>query len=127
MAESSEPEESTEEKVEEPEKAALVEVTPDEPIAKKTRAPRKPRTPEPSLLQRAIEQKQDKSSEAVSRIIESRSKKTPPEEAPAVEPTQEAPKPETEKSAKVNKAERASPNSRGARSETRAASRGRSA
>ena len=101
VVESSEPEDSTEEKVEEPEKAALVEVTPDEPTAKKTRAPRKPRTPEPSLLQRAIEQKQDKSSEAVSRIIESRSKKSPPEEAPAVEPTQEAPKPETEKSAKA--------------------------
>ena len=109
VAESPEPEESTEEKVEEPEKAALVEVTPDEPTAKKTRAPRKPRTPEPSLLQRAIEQKQDKSSEAVSRIIESRSKKSPSEEAPAVEPTQEAPKPETEKSAKVNKAKEPSP------------------
>jgi len=99
----------TKEKVEEPEKAALVEVTPDEPITKKTRAPRKPRTPEPRLLQRAIEQKQDKSSDAVSRIIESKSKKSPPEEAPAVEPTQEAPKPETEKSAKVNKPKEPSP------------------
>ena len=109
VVESSEPEDSTEEKVEEPEKPALLEVTPEEPIAKKTRAPRKPRTPEPSLLQRAIEQKQDKSSEAVSRIIESRSKKSLSEEAPAVEPTQEAPKPETEKSAKVNKAKEPSP------------------
>jgi len=109
LAESPEPKESTEEKVEEPEKAALVEVTLDEPIAKKTRAPRKPRTPEPRLLQRAIEQKQDKSSEAVSRIIESKSKKTPPEDAPAVEPTQEAPKPETDKSAKVNKPKEPSP------------------
>ncbi len=61
------------------------------------------------MLQRAIEQKQDKSSEAVSRIIESRSKKSLSEEAPAVEPTQEAPKPETEKSAKVNKAKEPSP------------------
>ena len=113
LAGSSEPVESTEEKVEEPERAALVEVTPDEPIAKKTRAPRKPRTPEPRLLQRAIEQKQDKSSEAVSRIIESRSKKSPPEEAAAVEPTQEAPKPETDKSAKVNKPKEPSPPAEG--------------
>ena len=105
VVESPEPKESTEEKVEEPEKPALLEVTPDEPIAKKTRAPRKPRTPGPSLLQRAIDQKQDKSSEAVSRIIESKSKKTPPEEAPAVEPTQEAPKPETDKAAKANEPE----------------------
>ena len=104
VVESTEPVESIEGKVEEPEKAALLEVTPDEPIAKKTRAPRKPRTPEPSLLQRAIEHKQDKSSEAVSRIIESKSKKSPPKEAPADEPTQEAPKPKTEKSTVVNKA-----------------------
>ena len=105
VVESPETEESTEEKVEEPEKPALLEVTPEEPIAKKTRAPRKPRTPEPSLLQRAIEQKQDKSSEAVSRIIESRSKKSLSEEAPAVEPTQEAPKPETKKAAIVKEPE----------------------
>jgi hypothetical protein len=109
VVESPEPEESTEEKVEEPEKASLLEVTPDEPITKKTRAPRKPRTPEPSLLQRAIEQKQDKSSEAVSRIIESKSKKSPPEEAAVVEPKQKAPKSETEKSTKVNKAKEPSP------------------
>jgi hypothetical protein len=109
VVESPEPEESTEENVEEPEKAALAEVTPDEPITKKTRAPRKPRTPEASLLQRAIEQKQDKSSEAVSRIIESKSKKTPPEEAPTVEPTQKAPKAETKKAAKAKKPEEPSP------------------
>ena len=109
VVESPEPEESTEEKVEEPEKASLLEVTPDEPITKKTRAPRKLRTPEPSLLQRAIEQKQDKSSEAVSRIIESKSKKSPPEEAAVVEPTQKPPKSETEKSTKVNKAKEPSP------------------
>ena len=109
VVESPEPEVATKAKVEEPEKVALAEVTPDEPITKKTRAPRKPRTPEPSLLQRAIEQKQDKSSEAVSRIIESKSKKSPAEEVPADEPTQEAPKPETKKSAKVNKAKEPSP------------------
>ena len=109
VVESPEPKESTEEKVEEPEKPALLEVTPEEPIAKKTRAPRKPRTPGPSLLQRAIEQKQDKSSEAVSRIIESKSKKTPPEEALAVEPTQKAPKPETKKAAKAKEPEEPSP------------------
>ena len=109
VVESPEPEESTEEKVEEPEKASLLEVTPDEPITKKTRAPRKLRTPEPSLLQRAIEQKQDKSSEAVSRIIESKSKKSPPEEAAVVESTQKPPKSETEKSTKVNKAKEPSP------------------
>jgi hypothetical protein len=109
VVESPDSEESTEGKVEEAEKAALLEVTPDEPITKKTRAPRKPRTPEPRLLQRAIEQKQDKSSEAVSRIIESKSKKTPPEEAPVVEPTQKAPKLEIEKAAKVNKAKESSP------------------
>ena len=109
VVESPEPKESTEEKVEEPEKPALLEVTPEEPIAKKTRAPRKPRTPGPSLLQRAIDQKQDKSSEAVSRIIESKSKKTPPEEALAVEPTQKAPKPETKKAAKAKEPEEPSP------------------
>jgi hypothetical protein len=101
VVESPDPEVPTKAKVEEPEKDALLEVTPDEPTAKKTRAPRKPRTPEPSLLQRAIEQKQDKSSEAVSRIIGSKSKKSPPEEAPADEPTQKAPKPETKKTAKA--------------------------
>ena len=109
VAESPDPAVSIEAKVEEPKKAAPVEVNPDEPITKKTLAPRKPRTPEPRLLQRAIEQKQDKSSEAVSRIIESKSKKSPPEEAPADEPTQEAPKPETEKPAKVNKPKEPSP------------------
>tara|TARA_B100000989_G_scaffold87173_1_gene62781 strand:+ start:156 stop:1412 length:1257 start_codon:yes stop_codon:yes gene_type:complete len=92
-----------EEKVEEPKKLAPVEVTPDEPKTKKKRAPRKPRSPEPSLLQRAIEQKQDKSSEAVSRIIESKSKKSPPEEVPADEPTPEAPNTKTKKSVKVSK------------------------
>ena len=109
VVESPDPEVPTKAKVEEPEKDALLEVTPDEPTAKKTRAPRKPRTPEPSLLQRAIEQKQDKSSEAVSRIIESKSKKSPPEEAAVVEPTQKAPKPETEKSTKVKKPKEPSP------------------
>jgi hypothetical protein len=109
VVESSEPEESTEGKVEEPEKAAVVEATPDELITKKTRAPRVPRTPEPNLLQRAIEQKQDKSSEAVSRIIESKSKKLLPEEAPVIEPTQEAPKPETKKAAKAKESEEPSP------------------
>ena len=109
VAESPDPAVSIEAKVEEPKKAAPVEVNPDEPITKKTLAPRKPRTPEPRLLQRAIEQKQDKSSEAVSRIIESKSKKSPPEEAPADESTQEAPKPETEKPAKVNKPKEPSP------------------
>ena len=107
--ESPDPDMPAEEKVEEPEKVAPVEVTPDEPTTKKKRAPRKPRKPEPSLLQRAIEQKQDKSSEAVSRIIESKSKKSLAEEAPADEPTQELPKPETEKSAKVNKRKKPAP------------------
>jgi hypothetical protein len=109
VVESPEPEVATKAKVEEPEKAVLAEVTPDEPITKKTRAPRKPRTPEPSLLQRAIEQKQDKSSEAVSRIIESKSKKSPPEEAAVVEPKQKAPKPETKKAAKAEEPEEPSP------------------
>lgn len=104
VVESPDPEVPTKAKVEVSKKEARLEVTPDEPITKKTRAPRNPRTPEPRLLQRAIDQKQDKSSEAVSRIIESRSKKSPPEEAPSVEPAQEAPKLETDKSAKVNKA-----------------------
>ena len=72
VVESPDPDVPAEEKVEEPKKAAPVDVNPNEPIAKKKRAPRKPRSPEPSLLQRAIEQKQDKSSEAVSRIIESK-------------------------------------------------------
>ena len=109
VVESPDPEMPTEEKVEEPEKVAPVEVTPDEPKTKKKRAPRKPRKPEPSLLQRAIEQKQDKSSEAVSRIIESKSTKSPAEEAPADEPTQELSKLETEKSVKVNKRKKPSP------------------
>jgi hypothetical protein len=109
VVESPEPEVATKAQVEEPEKAALLEVTPDEPAAKKTRAPRKPRTPEPSLLQRAIEQKQDKSSEAVSRIIESKSKKSPPEEAAVVEPKQKAPKPETKKAAKAKEPVEPSP------------------
>ncbi|MFL2833427.1 MAG: hypothetical protein ACJ0BK_07435 [Coraliomargaritaceae bacterium] len=109
VVESPDPDMPAEEKVEEPEKVAPVEVTPDEAKTKKKRAPRKPRKPEPSLLQRAIEQKQDKSSEAVSRIIESKSKKSPAEAAHADEPTQGAPQPETEKSAKVNKAKYPSP------------------
>ena len=103
VVESPDPDMPAEEKVKEPEKVAPVEVTPDEATTKKKRAPRKPRKPEPSLLQRAIEQKQDKSSEAVSRIIESKSKKSPAEAVHADEPTQGAPQPETEKSAKVNK------------------------
>ena len=109
VVESPDPDMPAEEKVEEPEKVAPVEVTPDEAKTKKKRAPRKPRKPEPSLLQRAIEQKQDKSSEAVSRIIESKSKKSPAEAVHADEPTQGAPQPETEKSAKVNKAKEPSP------------------
>ena len=109
VAESPDPDVPTEEKVEEPEKVAPVEVTPDEPKTKKKRAPRKPPKPEPSLLQRAIEQKQDKSSEAVSRIIESKSPKSPAEEVPADETTQEVSKPETEKSAKVNKRKEQAP------------------
>ena len=109
VVESPDPDMPAEEKVEEPEKVAPVEVTPDEAKTKKKRAPRKPRKPEPSLLQRAIEQKQDKSSEAVSRIIESKSKKSPAEAAHVDEPTQGAPQPETEKSAKVNKAKYPSP------------------
>jgi uncharacterized coiled-coil protein SlyX len=91
----------TEEKTDTPEKAAQAEATLEEAIAKKTRTPRKPRRPEAKLLQRAIEQKQDKSSEAVSRIIESKSKKSPPEEAPAVEAPQEASKIETKKAAQA--------------------------
>ena len=109
VAESPDPAVSTAAKVEEPEKPAPVEVNPDEPITKKTLAPRKPRTPEPRLLQRAIEQKQDKSAEAVSRIIESKSKKSPPEEAAVVEPKQKAPKPETKKAAKAKEPEEPSP------------------
>ena len=109
VVESPDPDVPTEEKVEVPEKVAPVEVSPDEAKTKKKRAPRKTRKPEPSLLQRAIEQKQDKSSEAVSRIIESKSKKSPAEAAHADEPTQGVPQPETEKSAKVNKAKEPSP------------------
>ena len=105
VVESPGPDVPTEVKVEKPVKVAPVEVTTDELKIKKKRAPRKPRSPEPSLLQRAIEQKQDKSSEAVSRIIESKSTKSLPEEVPADEPTQEAPYTETEKSVKVNKPE----------------------
>ncbi|MDQ8194631.1 hypothetical protein QEH59_09350 [Coraliomargarita sp. SDUM461004] len=44
---------------------------------KKVRASRRRRNPEPRLLQRAIEQKQDASSEAVSRIIEAKSRPSP--------------------------------------------------
>ena len=109
VVESPDPDVPAEEKVEEPEKVAPVEVTPDEAKTKKKRAPRKTRKPEPSLLQRAIEQKQDKSSEAVSRIIESKSKKSPAEKVPADETTREAPKPETKKSAKVKKPKEPSP------------------
>ena len=109
VVESPDPDVPAEEEVEEPEKVAPVEFTPDEAKTKKKRAPRKTRKPEPSLLQRAIEQKQDKSSEAVSRIIESKSTKSPAEEAPADEPTQELSKPETEKSAKNNKAKEPAP------------------
>ena len=103
VVESPEPDVPAEEEVEEPEKVTPVEVIPDEPKTKK----RAPRTPEPSLLQRAIEQKQDKSSEAVSRIIES--KKSSAEEVPTDESTQELPKPKTKKSAKVNKPKEPSP------------------
>jgi hypothetical protein len=109
VVESPDPDVPAEEEVEEPEKVAPVEVSPDEAKTKKKRAPRKTRKPEPSLLQRAIEQKQDKSSEAVSRIIESKSPKSPLEEVPTDETTQEAPKPETEKSAKVNKRKKPAP------------------
>ncbi len=58
-----------------------------EPKAKKIREPRIRRTSEPRMLQRAIEQKQDKSSEAVSRIIKSEPKqeKAAKEVAPASE------------------------------------------
>ena len=109
MAESPDSGVPAEEKVEEPEKVAPVEVTLDEAKTKKKRAPRKPPRPEPSLLQRAIEQKQDKSSVAVSRIIESKSPKSPAEEAPADETTQEVSKSETEKCAKVNKRKKPAP------------------
>ena len=109
VAESPDPDVPAEEKVEEPEKVAPDEVTPDEPKTKKKRAPRKPPKPEPSLLQRAIEQKQDKSSEAVSRIIESKSTKSPAEQVPTDETTQEVSKPEIEKSAKVNKRKKPAP------------------
>ena len=94
---------ATEEKAKKPKKAALVDANSDKIIAKKTRASRKPRTPEPRLLERAIDQKQDKSSEAVSRIIKSKSKKLPQEEAPAVEPAQEAPKKKIKQTSNVNK------------------------
>ncbi|MBC8189981.1 MAG: hypothetical protein H8E75_06065 [Puniceicoccaceae bacterium] len=49
------------------------------PMSKKTREPRQRRTPEPRLLERAIDQKRDHASAAVSRIIESK-KKEPPSE-----------------------------------------------
>jgi len=49
------------------------------PKPKKTREPRQRRTPEPRLLERAIDQKRDHASAAVSRIIESK-KKEPPSE-----------------------------------------------
>ena len=99
----------SEEKVEKLEVVAPVEVTPNQQQTKKKRAPRKPSSPEPSLLHRAIEQKQDKSSEAVSRIIESKSTKSSAEAAHADEPTQEAPKLENEKSVKVYKPKELSP------------------
>ena len=71
---------------------AAEEAKPKEAVevkAKKTREPRKRRSSEPRLLQRAIEQKQDKSSDAVSRIIKSEPK---PKEALKTEPVE--PKPE---------------------------------
>ena len=49
------------------------------PMSKKTRETRRRRTPEPRLLERAIDQKRDHASAAVSRIIESK-KKEPPSE-----------------------------------------------
>jgi hypothetical protein len=52
-------------------------VKPVEPKVKKTRETRKRRSPETRLLQRAIEEKQDRSSEAVSRIINAKSKPKP--------------------------------------------------
>lgn len=66
-----------------------------EPKAKKTREPRKRRQSEPRLLNRAIEQKRDHSSAAVSRIIETKKRKqavadaAPASEEPAAE-TKEA-------------------------------------
>lgn len=65
-----------------------------EPVAKKTREPRQRRTAEPRLLQRAIEQKQDQSSQAVNRIINSEPKQPKaPElaEAPAPKVVEPAP------------------------------------
>jgi hypothetical protein len=50
---------------------------PVEPKVKKARETRKRRRPETRLLQRAIEEKQDRSSEAVSRIINAKSKPKP--------------------------------------------------
>lgn len=49
------------------------------PMSKKTRETRRRHTPEPRLLERAIDQKRDHASAAVSRIIESK-KKEPPSE-----------------------------------------------
>lgn len=67
-----------------------------EPIAKKTREPRQRRTPEPRLLKRAIGEKQDNSSAAVSRIIESKIKQaeSAPQEKPIADelPSEPAPK-----------------------------------
>lgn len=51
-----------------------VEAAKTEPIAKKIRAPRQRRAPEPSLLKRAIGEEEGHSSAAVSRIIGSKSK-----------------------------------------------------
>jgi len=66
-----------------------------EPVAKKTREPRQRRTAEPRLLQRAIEQKQDQSSQAVSRIINSEPKQPKaPELAEAPAPKVVEPEPE---------------------------------
>ena len=56
-----------------------VEGSSEVPKPKKTREPRQRRTPEPRLLERAIDQKRDHASAAVSRIIESK-KKEPPSE-----------------------------------------------
>jgi predicted nucleic acid-binding Zn-ribbon protein len=76
-------------------------------IERPTRSPRERREPEARLLKRAIDEKQDNSSAAVSRIIESKSKAEPTPEVTskrqpvtpkqAKEPAERSPKPTEEK------------------------------
>ena len=71
----------SEQKVITTEEAQLVEAS-SKKIERTNRSPLERREQEPRLLKRAIDQKQDKSSAAVSRIIESKQKDKSPKESP---------------------------------------------